>query len=217
MAQVTLMNCWLLQEPKFRSGFIQASIQLSSTTHVMFMNYYSHPTFVLSPKYAANLKPTVTLRLDKDPNIYFTVPEDLLRAASPFFENALSGPRTELQERTISFQTEDCTTINSYVHWLYRETLPEVLGIPTPEDLDLAKAYVFGAKVLDPKFQNKVIDAMVTRIGELNANSRRGVVCFAASVIDYLYQHTDDGAPIRAMLVDMWTDKMPPAFIEGIA
>jgi hypothetical protein len=95
--------------------------------------------------------------------------------------------------------------------------------------LDLAKAYVFGDEALDAKFQNTVLRTMIIRTGTLIDSWSARRFCPTVSVVDYVYLHTEEGAPICTMLVDTWTyfgdpswllegtDVIPPAFAAEIA
>lgn len=54
-----------------------------------------------------------------------------------------------------------------YVHWLYCGTLPVFCDEPGPpsraEYLDLVKVYILGDKIVDFRFQNAAIDAILEK------------------------------------------------------
>ncbi|KAJ0413366.1 hypothetical protein BJY00DRAFT_61508 [Aspergillus carlsbadensis] len=156
----------------------------------------------------------------------YNVPEDLLRSASPFFDSALSGFWKEAQTRRIHLPADDSTTVGIYVSWLYSGSI-SVLRCSSSEYLDLARAYVFADKILDVKFQNATIDALAEKSTTYDSHSNRAYP--QVSVINYVYEHTDEEAPIRKLFVDICMnyarpsllangrDLLPHAFVLGVA
>ncbi|KAL2798170.1 hypothetical protein BJX66DRAFT_334209 [Aspergillus keveii] len=130
----------------------------------------------------------------------YNVHERILRNASPFFETALAGPWTESQTRQINLPADDSTAVGIYVSWLYFSAIPVVCG-SSSEYLDLARAYVFADKILDGRFHNAIIDALVEKSTNQGADHKRS--CPQASVINYVYKYTAEGAPIRKLLEDI--------------
>jgi hypothetical protein len=162
----------------------------------------------------------VTLIAEEDADISSNVHERLVRVASPFFDKALTGPWKESQTRTLHLPADDGLTVGLYVHWLYYRSLPVGYDKPTTEYLGLAKAYVFGDKVLDTDFQNTIMDTIIkgTVIQSDGCGGARTLrVCATASLIAYVYENTVDGASIRKLLIDMWTEHAKPEWmLEGM-
>lgn len=93
----------------------------------------------------------------------FSVHEKLIRASSPFFDKAMSGAWLESPQHTIQLPEDEPEIFGIYVHWLYYDTLPVSCNEPSSEYLNLMKAYTLGDKLLDTKFQDTVIDAIVDK------------------------------------------------------
>ncbi|KAL3443961.1 hypothetical protein BJX65DRAFT_284423 [Aspergillus insuetus] len=139
-------------------------------------------------------------------HITYSVHEGLVCASSPFFEKAMAGEWKESSRRTIQLPEDEPSVVALYVHWLYYRTLPvfcDEPGLPgNTEYLDLVKAYVFGDKILDTRFQNSIIDAMVAKS---RSRAQDGDQWYpVGEVIEYAYHNLDEPAPILELLVDMY-------------
>ncbi|GIJ92550.1 hypothetical protein Asppvi_001828 [Aspergillus pseudoviridinutans] len=161
----------------------------------------------------------------------FTVHEGLIRASSPFFNNAMAHDWKESQQRTIHLPDDEPEIFAVYMHWLYRRTLPVFCnepGLPgTSEYLDLVKAYVLGFKILDLRFRDSTIDAIVEK-SESEARDGR-CPCPSGEVVKYALDNTNESAPIRELLLDMcanwgrrtwlrlWADCLPQSFLFELA
>ena len=137
--------------------------------------------------------------------VIYSVHESLVRASSPFFDKAMAGEWKESAQRTVQLPDVDVEIFALYAHWLYCGTLP-VIGerrdwTGTMEYLHLAKAYVLGDRLLDTKFQNAVIDAIVEKS---QTAARGGTDRPCLDVIRYTYQSTAESATIRDLLVDVY-------------
>lgn len=97
----------------------------------------------------------------------FSVHEALVGASSSFFDKAMASDWKESQQRTIHLPDDESEIFALYVHWLYYGTLPvfcDEPGLPgNSEYLNLIKTYVLGDKILDCKFQDAAIDAIVEK------------------------------------------------------
>lgn len=132
----------------------------------------------------------------------FSVHEKLIRAPSPFFDKAMSGPWLESTQRTIELPDDEPPIFAIYVHWLYYGTLP-VFNNETEdgEYLSILKAYTLGDKLLDINFQNAAVDAMI----EKSTTSVDGTEWYPGlSIIEYVYNNTSESALVRELLVDMY-------------
>jgi hypothetical protein len=81
------------------------------------------------------------------------------------------------------------------------------------EYLDLARAYVFADKILDGRFHNAIIDALVEKSTNQGADHKRS--CPQASVINYVYRYTAEGAPIRKLLEDICARYGQPSLLKN--
>ncbi|KAF7122784.1 hypothetical protein CNMCM5793_000894 [Aspergillus hiratsukae] len=161
----------------------------------------------------------------------FSVHETLIRASSSFFDKAMAGDWKESQQRTIQLPEDEPGIFALYVKWLYCGTLPVVCdepGLPgNSEYINLVKAYVLGDKILDSKFQDTVIDAIV----EKSQSKAKDGQCWYPNmgVIKYTFKNTSESAPIRKLLVDMyagfarsswihtWAADLPQPFLFQLA
>ncbi|RLM00041.1 hypothetical protein CFD26_108239 [Aspergillus turcosus] len=138
----------------------------------------------------------------------FSVHETLIRASSSFFDKAMAGDWKESQQRTIHLPDDDSEIFAVYVHWLYCGTLPvfsDEPGAPArAEYLALVKAYVLGDKMLDFRFQNTAIDGIVEKSQSVAKDGN----CWYPNgeLIKYAFENTNESAPIRELLVDMYVN-----------
>lgn len=124
----------------------------------------------------------------------FCVHENVLRQ-SPFFANALKTEWARARnEISIELEEEDPDTFAAYVQWLYSHQVD-----PTYDSLKWAKNYVLGEKMMDPNFQDTVIDAF------MKACTECGRTPGAYSMVNIIYGGTSVGSPARKLLIDFWT------------
>jgi hypothetical protein len=149
----------------------------------------------------------------------FSVHERLVRASSSFFDKAMAGDWKESQQRTIHLPDDEPEIFALYVHWLYYGTLPvfcDESGLPgNSEYLNLVKAYVLGDKILDSRYQDAAIDAIVEKC---QSKAQDGANWFpVGEVIRYAFDNTNESAPIRELLVDMYAIHGYRAWLEDWA
>lgn len=73
------------------------------------------------------------------------------------------------------------------------------------EYAQLARLFVLGEKYQDSRFKNRIIDAMIAKHHDEDAD---GYGWSPHSVaIDILYRGTCDGSPVRKLMVHMWLDR----------
>ncbi|KAJ5165324.1 uncharacterized protein N7500_007154 [Penicillium coprophilum] len=155
--------------------------------------------------------PTLTIAVgaSKEP---FHVHKSIICASSPFLEKAMSGPWKESKARTFELPEDDPRIFTLYSHWLYFAKIPEVpkdaashgkAQKPSRVYHDLVNAYVLGDKLLDIKFQNSVLDAIVEKRYESGARSGTHYLpCY--DTINLAYYKTTESAGIRKLFVDMY-------------
>jgi hypothetical protein len=118
----------------------------------------------------------------------------------------MAGEWKESSQRTIQLPEDEPSVVALYVHWLYYRTLPvfcDEPGLPgNTEYLDLVKGYVFGDKILDKRFQNAIIDAMVEKSRSRAQDGDRWYP--VGDVIEYAYNNLAEPAPILELLLDMY-------------
>ncbi|CRL25582.1 BTB/POZ fold [Penicillium camemberti] len=173
----------------------------------------------------------ITLGASKEP---FHVHESVLCASSQFFKAAMSGSWKESKERTIELPEDDPKAFSIYSHWLYFAEIPGILEAAKKGEsakksaqkyYDLVSAYVLGDKLLDAKFQNSVIDAIVETCSK--ADSKDGKVYFPdANAVSHAYNNTTKSSNIRKMLVALYlnaagaewlSEEHPKEFLFSVA
>lgn len=123
------------------------------------------------------------------------VNEARLRASSQFVETLISEEWKCPEDWVIRLPEHDFKVFSIYYHWFHNGDKPLLVNGEDIEGqhVDLAEAYVLGRKLIDRKFQNRVIDAIAVL----------GRTCTSWWAISYLYTHTTPDDPIRRLLVDM--------------
>ncbi|KAJ5853655.1 hypothetical protein N7534_006198 [Penicillium rubens] len=147
---------------------------------------------------------TITVRPSKSP---FHIHKSLICTSSLFFQKAMSGPWKESKEQTLELPEDDPQAFALYSHWLYFGKIPVIDegNNNYKEYYDLVSSYVLGDKLLDVKFQNSAIDAIVEKCSAPDPHDGR---CYypCASVVSYAYISTTESATVRKLFVDMYTD-----------
>ena len=158
----------------------------------------------------------------------YPVHESLICASSDFFQTARKPEWSEGNPGVVDLSDEKPDIFEVYLHWLYFKTLSTVQDQPptsNPEYLELAQCYVLGEKLLDVKFKNAVIDAM---IDVLVNQPEDDVFIPGPSTIKTIYEGTMEGSLVRTLLVDIWAaragksgktdlDECPPEFAIDLA
>jgi hypothetical protein len=141
----------------------------------------------------------------------FPVHESVVCDSSAFFKSAMKPEWTSATSRIVDLTDEDPNIFEIYLHWLYFKTLSTIHNRPPIADIEyieLAQCYVLGEKLLDMKFKNAVIDALI----EVLENDPEDN-CFLPDydIINTIYEGTTEGSPARTLLVDMWQGRATPS------
>ncbi|KAF3387098.1 hypothetical protein F1880_000818 [Penicillium rolfsii] len=136
----------------------------------------------------------------------FHVHETLLRASCPFFDRAMGPMWKESQKRKVTLPDDDPDIVKLYIYWLYCGALlmypQESQESAEREDINYVKAWILGDKLLDLEFQNTVIEGFFDRYHAEPRDGKRWNV--SSGVVDYAFDKTYKGAPIRRLFVDMY-------------
>ncbi|KAK5739077.1 hypothetical protein LTR17_005597 [Elasticomyces elasticus] len=145
----------------------------------------------------------------------FYVHEKLLRARSAFFEAALNKEWKEGQDKKVELPEDDASTFGRYIHYLYSGKLAVTQEGTTGNDL-LAWLYVLGEKLIDPAFQDRVIDAIIAGTREGVADDKGVFQRWypVTEVVDTIYKATPKDSPARRLMVDMHVLKGKATWIE---
>lgn len=153
----------------------------------------------------------------------FTVHELIICASSPLFKSAMSGPWKESKEHVVNLPEDDPNIFALYSHWLYYAKIPVRIEGATEakpgqrlneEYRELIRAYILGDKLLDIKFQNSVIDAIVETSSTIHPQDGRAYYPNIPE-INIAYENTTESSKIRSLLVDMWVSKAVVNWFES--
>ncbi|OQE22667.1 hypothetical protein PENFLA_c012G04784 [Penicillium flavigenum] len=147
---------------------------------------------------------TITVGATKSP---FHIHKSLICTSSLFFQKAMSGPWKESKEQTLELPEDNPQAFALYSHWLYFGKFPVIDegNNHSKEYYDLVNAYVLGGKLLDVKFQNSAIDAIVEKSSAPDPHDGKRYYPFGA-LISHAYNSTTESATIRKLFVDMHVD-----------
>ncbi|KAJ5197259.1 hypothetical protein N7449_007738 [Penicillium cf. viridicatum] len=129
-------------------------------------------------------------------------------------------PFYESEEHTFELPEDDPQIFALYSHWLYVGQIPVIVQSATQEDAannnykeyyDLVKAYVLGDKLLDVKFQNSTIQAIVEKSATPGADGQRHYP--GAGTVIHAYDNTAESAKIRNLFVDIYVEIGGPRWL----
>jgi hypothetical protein len=142
---------------------------------------------------------TITIIIGNDPGKNFYIHEDTIKTSSEFFRIAIDEMLKEGLSCIIKRPDDDAQVFAQYAHWLYYGTVKFQASSylkALDEEILLAKMYVFGDKILDPKFCNATLRAM------LRSTKRYGAP--SADAVRIIYEGTATDSPVRKFLIDAW-------------
>ncbi|KAJ5389603.1 uncharacterized protein N7496_000671 [Penicillium cataractarum] len=148
---------------------------------------------------------TVTIVVGPQGNV-FHVHEDLLRESSQFFDKAMGAGWKESQDRKITLPSDEPAIVALYVYWLYYGAIPMSPEVTFKsaklDDLRHVKAWILVDKLIDTKFQNAVIHAILERV---NTPTKNGTpINVSRGAVNYAFENTMKGASIRRLFVDSY-------------
>ncbi|TIA58119.1 hypothetical protein D6C77_05730 [Aureobasidium pullulans] len=137
----------------------------------------------------------------------FGIHRNIIEHCSPFFKLLLNGgtptgirPETEIYPVSEIHLEGDAATFALYTEWVYsgrlwKKTLRDDMG--DTKFLALGQAYVLGEKLLDQTFKNMVLD---TILSEFISGAKIDL-----TLVAFVYGRTNRTAPLRQLLVDIYT------------
>lgn len=162
-----------------------------------------------------------TIRLTPDNLTFVTAHRGLLIADSDYFAAYFGRSRTSHKKYvygastdalTISFKDcADCNTpslevLKMFTQWLYTRAI--LLPIENKFE-GLARAYIFGEKVMHKPFCDAVMDIFI----DLHVSKRK--TCFE-DVIPLVYDHTWEKSPLRKVLADIYAWNLEDGAEDGL-
>ncbi|KAK4547282.1 hypothetical protein LTR36_000937 [Oleoguttula mirabilis] len=157
----------------------------------------------------------------------FCVHENLIRSHSGFFEAALSKEWAENVERLVKLPEDRPEVFKAYVQWLYSGRIYSINDGNLRNYSLLARMYALGEKLIDPEFQDRVLDAITASARFRHPGIKRGFPSNKA--IGIIYDGTPSTSPARRLIVDLhvryggpeWMsadcDKVHPEFTLDLA
>ncbi|GIZ37635.1 hypothetical protein CKM354_000107800 [Cercospora kikuchii] len=163
---------------------------------------------------------TVTVGTGDDAEV-FLVHDFLLKQSSKFFQTALKEEWREGQDKKINLPDDEPDIFGAYVEYLFSgkiATATEKAAVDlTRDDAGLeytcqAKLYVLGEKLLDDKFCDCALRAMV----ELSRLERANGVHYLPGIlaVQTIYEGTTDASPIRRFLVDLYLTRVSKKWLS---
>ncbi|KAE9373267.1 hypothetical protein N431DRAFT_337511 [Stipitochalara longipes BDJ] len=154
-----------------------------------------------------SLEEFVTLEVGEgDEQVKISVHQNILCAASPFFEAACKPEWMKSEGRVIKLPEDDPEAIRGFVYWAYYDEISIAKELPVSQRSDnmenamqtvfglLAKLYLLGEKYQIPRLKNDAIDATML----YNPNSWLPI----ATVL-HIYENTLPESPFRKLMLDI--------------
>ncbi|KAF7195421.1 hypothetical protein HII31_03313 [Pseudocercospora fuligena] len=156
--------------------------------------------------------PLVTIKVGADAES-FTIHQADLAEHSPFFKAALDAKWREGQTREISLPEDEPDVVVIYLDWLSSKDVPLFLSeSKTPDYTLLFKVYIFGDKVKDDAFCDRVL-SMVCRGLDLK-DAKGDVRSPAPSKLKFLYDRTLPSCPLRALIAQAYADRCEETWFD---
>jgi hypothetical protein len=130
--------------------------------------------------------------------------------SSEYFKNSMKPEWASMRDdpHTIDLGDDSVSTVKAYIQWLYTDNIPMDLDdILSNRDgkqraqeaekayVQLAEAYVYGEKILDTKYKNRVVETIIKAINESNWS-------MGSESVGIIYAGTPSGSPLRRLVAD---------------
>jgi hypothetical protein len=154
------------------------------------------------------------------PETPFDVHLELLCDSSPYFNRLFNDRFARVPPATVRLPDYDPGTFTEFLNWVYRGTIFQ--NQLHPPLIELFRLWVLADKFEVPELQNLV----VTHCKKKLDYQKNGVV--ATNTINYVYNNTVPGSPLRQMTVDTFAqratkakfskyrEEVPRAFLEDL-
>jgi hypothetical protein len=137
----------------------------------------------------------VKVRQVEAPAVFY-VHQKLVCNSSGYFRNiSKSFASTAASMRAVTLLDEEAQTFRTYLHWLYTGNVDHIIAGGNGT-IELSKAYVLGEKLIDPNFQNAVLDRIVQRTKGPEGRAP------GPTAVSIIYDGTPEGSPARRLMVD---------------
>ncbi|KAF2433527.1 hypothetical protein EJ08DRAFT_676700 [Tothia fuscella] len=133
---------------------------------------------------------------------------DLICETSPFFANAFRGSFRESEEKEIMLGEVERESIVDFLHWLKtRDKAKDGRQLSHPTKLwPLLKLWVVADMYKVPELQNQAMFRIAKLYHTYNGKN------IQPEVLEYVYEHSGTGSPIRRVMLDFAAGKMDTTF-----
>lgn len=128
----------------------------------------------------------------------FVCHKGLLGFCSDFFDAAFNGEFIEAQKSEIEMPTDNPIIVKMFISWIYSGWLP-----PSSEAVSLLALWVFGDKVLSPRFCNYIMLHLFSYYGHGGGNALR------AHDAIYVMERTTLKSKLREFIMETSHDRSP--------
>jgi BTB/POZ domain len=171
-----------------------------------------------------SLEEVVILEVGRDDKpARFTVHQNILSAASPFFEAACTPKWMKSEDRVIKLPEDDPDAIRVFIYWAYHDNISVSKGLPDSTTNDsveeasktafglFAKLYILAEKYQILRLMNDVVDATISNVKEQH---------LPMATVSYIYENTLPGLPglpFRRLMLDIVLQDYSATCIEESA
>ncbi len=154
------------------------------------------------------------------PETPFDVHLELLCDSSPYFNSLFNDRFARVPATNVCLPDDDPDTVTEFLNWVYCGTIFQT-QLRTPL-IELFRLWVLAEKFEVPELQNLVVTHCKKKLGY----QKHGVLM--TSTINYVYNNTIPGCPLRQMTVDIFVqrvtkanfsryrEEVPRAFLEDL-
>lgn len=136
----------------------------------------------------------------------FYIHESVIRKPETFFDATLQEEWKEGQERVVELLEDSVDHFRLYAQWLYTGKI-FCKSEARRNVVIIARLYILGEKLLDRKFQDDVMNAMLAVTHDESPHFKENPSCRvfpAEDTIAIIYEGTPPSSPMRRLLVDYY-------------
>ncbi|KAF2827664.1 hypothetical protein CC86DRAFT_291023 [Ophiobolus disseminans] len=137
----------------------------------------------------------------------FLVHTSLLTTQSPYFRAALTGPFSEATENTVRFDDVDVSHFQLLISWLYTGAVPPPYKDGKPAYYTLLHIYALADRLCFEGLRNAIVDLMSDLADRTNS-------VLTPSDTRILYEQIRDSAPLRNLVIDLFSFKKTDRLLE---
>lgn len=142
----------------------------------------------------------------------FRMHKRIICNVSPFFKAAFEGKFAEAQKQVLELPDESVAMFKHFQLWVYTDSImAKDEAVQDITSHSLAGLYIFGEKCGIPDLQNLAIDVIIDKHDIFKRTP--------IEMINTVYDHTPDRAPLRRLLVDFMARNhvdIPRLFVEQV-